>query len=296
MTSNNNTQRMGELLRALFEILEAHPDGMRARDALRALQEKVELTPYEEGEYSSGGKRFDKMVRFATIACVKAGWLVKEKGIWTLTEAGKEAYRRYSSPTTFYRQARLQYQAWRKAAKADATSTAGDEEETAQNAAITFEEAEEWAWAEIERYLTHMPPYEFQRLVASLLKAMGYHVSWISPPGKDGGLDIVAWNDPLGTRPPRIKVQVKRTQQAVDVVTLRSFMAVLGDSDVGLFVSTGGFTRDAQREARAQRNRQITLVDLQRLFSLWVEYLEKMDTEARELLPLKPIYFLAPEG
>jgi uncharacterized protein with gpF-like domain len=63
-----------------------------------------------------------------------------------------------------------------------------------------------------------MPPYEFQELVADLLRAMGYHVAWIADAGKDGGIDIVAYNDPLGTRLPRIKVQVKRhNAQKIDV-------------------------------------------------------------------------------
>jgi hypothetical protein len=39
---------------------------------------------------------------------------------------------------------------------------------------------------------------------------MGYHVSWIAPPGKDRGIDVLAWTDPVGTKPPRIKVQEKR--------------------------------------------------------------------------------------
>lgn len=64
---------------------------------------------------------------------------------------------------------------------------------------ITFEQAEEQAWSEIEQYLRAMNPYDLQELVASLLRAMGYHVSWIAPPGKDGGIDILAWSDPLGT-------------------------------------------------------------------------------------------------
>ena len=140
-----------------------------------------------------------------------------------------------------------------------------------------------------------MNPYDFQKLVASLLKAMGYHITWISPPGKDAGVDVLAWNDPLGTKPPRIKVQVKREQNAVNVSVLRSFMALLGDNDVGIFVCTGGFTKDAQEEARTQQSRQVTLVDLERLFELWVEHMEKLDQEARDLFPLKPIYFLSPE-
>jgi restriction endonuclease Mrr len=87
-----------------------------------------------------------------------------------------------------------------------------------------------------------MPPYDFQELVAELLKAMGYHVAWVSPPGKDAGIDIVAWVDPLGTRPPRIKVQVKRRTDKVGADGLRSFLAVIGAEDVGIYVAAGGFT------------------------------------------------------
>ena len=91
---------------------------------------------------------------------------------------------------------------------------------------------------------------------------MGYHVGWIAPPGKDGGVEILAFTDPLGTRTPRIKVQVKRQQQKVAVDGLRSFLALLGNDDVGIFVNAGGFTKDASDEARSQTTRRVTLIDL----------------------------------
>ena len=125
---------------------------------------------------------------------------------------------------------------------------------------------------------------------------MGYHVSWTAPPGKDGGIDIVAAGDPLATQPPRIKVQVKRQGQSVNVDGLRSFMALLHDTDVGIFVSVGGFTKDAADEARKQERRKVTLLDSEALFRLWIDYYDKLDDEARRLLPLRRIYFLAPEG
>lgn len=287
-------QRTGELLRKLFDILLSHPEGTRAQDALSALQMGVQLTEYEKGEFASGGGlRFEKIVRFATIDLVKAGWMVKDKGRWSVTEEGKRAYHEYKSPEQFYRTAQRLYWEWRR--NQTERSVKVEEEVGEKKAAITYEEAEEQAWGEIEEYLRNMPPYEFQKMVAALLKAMDYHVSWIAPPGRDGGIDILAWNDPLGTKPPRIKVQVKREQNSVNVAVLRSFMALLGDNDVGIFVSTGGFTRDAEEEARTQQSRQVTLINLERLFELWVEHIAKLDEEARDLFPLKPIYFLAPE-
>jgi len=138
-----------------------------------------------------------------------------------------------------------------------------------------------------------MNPYDLQNLVAALLKAMGYHVSWVSPPGPDKGIDILAHTDPLGTTNPRIKVQVKRHENAVAVDGLRSFMALLGDQDVGIFVSTGGFTPAAEQEARTQEKRKITLLDLEKLFDLWVLHYSKLTETDKRLLPLKPVHYIA---
>ncbi|MEO5617209.1 MAG: restriction endonuclease [Candidatus Eisenbacteria bacterium] len=124
---------------------------------------------------------------------------------------------------------------------------------------------------------------------------MGYFVEWVSPPGPDRGIDIVAHADPLGVRGPRIKAQVKRRADKIAADGVRGFMALLGDSDVGLFVSTGGFTRDAEDEARRQEKRRIMLVDLKRLIKLWAEHYDRIEQKERRLLPLRPVYCLAPD-
>jgi restriction system protein len=297
-------RRTGEFLRELFRILMAKPQGLQASEALQTLAQNVTLTTYETDNYESGGRRFEKIVRFATVDCVKAGWLFKEKGIWTITDEGRKAYAEISDPEAFYKRALKLYYEWRATqpdtdtASPTATSEADPigSDNTAKAVGITFEEAEEHAWVEISAYLRAKNPYEFQDLVADLLRAMGYHVSWVSPPGKDGGLDILAWPDTLGTRSPRIKVQVKRQQVAVNVDGLRSFMALLGDDDVGLFVCTGGFTKDAETEARTQEKRRVNLIGLDKLFDLWVEHYDKLTDQARRQLPLRPIQFLSPDG
>ena len=146
-------------------------------------------------------------------------------------------------------------------------------------------------------FQSHRRTAELQDLVADLLKAMGYHIAWKSPQGKDGGLDIVAYTDPLGTRLPRIKVQVIRHNvKKLDVDGLGSFMAVLGENDAGLFVSTSRFTRDGEDESRKQEGRKITLIGLDKFFDLWVEHSGKLDDAARRRFPLQPIYFLAPSS
>jgi restriction system protein len=290
-------RRYGEFLRKLFEVLMKQPDGLQARDAIQAVESQVTLTEYERGEYESGGRRFDKMLRFATLDTVKAGWLLKSKGRWSVTEEGRAAYQTYRDPEAFARRALQLYNEWRRSQPAAEAEDVGDgtNDASAKAITVTYEQAEEQAWSEIERHLASMPPYEFQELVAALLRAMGYHVGWVAPPGRDGGIDVLAFNDPLGTRLPRIKVQVKRQQSKVAVDGLRAFMAVLGAEDVGIFVNAGGFTRDAEDEARLQQTRRVTLLDLERLIDLWTEHYAKLDDVSRRLLPLQPIYFLAPE-
>jgi len=287
-------RRSGELVRGVFGVLLEHPEGLQAKEVLASVEKRVPPTEFERSDYPNrpGVRRFEKIVRFATIGAVKAGWLIKEKGVWSLTNAGKVGYEKFKDPEDFLRETHRLYRVWKQG------QSEGEEEEEAEapEAAATLEEAEESAWGEIQEHLEAMNPYDFQRLVAGLLEAMGYHVAYVSPPGPDRGIDIIATTDPLGMTGPRIKVQVKRRADRVHVDGLRAFMAVLASDDVGLFVSTGGFTKDAEDEARSQEIRRITLVDLKRLFDLWVEHYDKIEESARRLLPLKPIYYLLPEA
>lgn len=291
--------RQGELLRAVFAELLDHPDGLPGRDVMDGMARRVPLTDYELGHYASSPEvpRAYKATRFMTINCVKAGWLVKTKGRWTLTEDGVTAYHQFPDPADFLRESSRLYREWRASQQDRVVEPPQDDDidevDEREAASTAFEEAMERAWLQVRDHLMGMDAYDFQDLVAALLKAMDYHVSWISPPGPDRGLDILAFTDPLGATGPRIKVQVKRRQDKTSADGLRSFMAILGPGDVGIYISAGGFTSDAEREARSQENRRITLIDLERLYDLWVEFSDKLSEQEQSLLPLKPVYYLA---
>ena len=145
-------RRTGEFLRELFKILMATTDGMRASEALQLLASRFTLTPYEADNYESGSRRFEKIVRFATVDCVKAGWLVKDKGIWSITDEGRAAHAELTDPEAFYKRACKLYAEW-KAAQPDAepsTATGGsaavsveDVENTAKAVSVTLELAPE---------------------------------------------------------------------------------------------------------------------------------------------------------
>jgi restriction system protein len=301
--SNISGRRVGELQRGVFKILLDQAEGLPAKEIISQMEQVVPPTEFEKSDYPKhpGTRRFGKMIRFATIATVKAGWLVKEKGRWYLTDEGKNAYNLYKDPDDLRREAGRLFAQWADKQPKEATDSSEEFQEeigtteSVADAATTLEEAEETARTQIEEYMASIKPFDLQNLVAALLRAMRYKVSWISPPGPDQGLDILAYNDALGSSGPRIKVQVKRRADKINVDGLRAFVGILGEHDVGIFVSTGGFTSDAEREARnSKETRRLTLIDLKKLVELWIEHYDEVSESDKQLLPLRPIYYLAP--
>ena len=285
-------KRAGQLVRKVFEILSRHPEGLAAHQVLTQVEQELPPTEFERSFYASqpNVRRFEKIVRFHTIAPVKAGWMTKDKGSWAITDAGRKAYAEHSDPAEFTREADRLYRQWRR----EQPESEDEAEAEVPGPSTTLEEAEESAWSLVEAYLGKMNPYDFQALVAGLLRGMRYHVSWFAPAGPDKGVDIIAHADPLGIDRGRIKVQVKRRADKIAVAEMRSFLALLADEDVGIFVTTAGFSPDAEAEARHQERRRIMLLDAKRLFDLWVQHYDNIPEVQRRLLPLRPVYFLAP--
>lgn len=133
---------------------------------------------------------------------------------------------------------------------------------------------------------------DMQELVGALLRAMGYKTE-ISPDGADRGKDIVASPDGFGFEQPRIVVEVKhRPGEKMDAPALRSFVGGRHKDDRGLYVSTGGFTKDAKYEAD-RSNIPLKLMTLEDLARAVIENYEEFDSDGRALLPLKRLYWPA---
>ena len=123
---------------------------------------------------------------------------------------------------------------------------------------------------------------------------MGYYTPFVAPQGKDGGVDVIAYRDPLGAVSPRIKVQIKHRESPASVQEVRQLIGLLQKGgDVGMFVSSGGFTSDAKSTARGSHV-HVELIDLDRFISMWQEFYEKLTDEDKSLLPLRPLFFYAP--
>lgn len=132
-------------------------------------------------------------------------------------------------------------------------------------------------------------PDEMEELVASILRAMGYKAK-VSPKGPDRGVDVIASPDGLGLTQPRIKAEVKHRNGSMGAPAIRSFIGALREGDSGLFISTGGFTREARYEAE-RSTFSLTLVDLDDLADLIVSHYQNFDLEGRAIVPLVRIYW-----
>ena len=132
---------------------------------------------------------------------------------------------------------------------------------------------------------------EMQELVAGLLRGMGYKTI-ISPKGSDRGRDIQASPDGLGLEDPRIVVEVKHRSGQMGSKEVRSFITGVGHGSKGLYVSTGGFSKEAKYEADRSTT-PITLIDIDMLVGLLVQYYDNLDTDTRALVPLIKIYWPA---
>jgi restriction system protein len=299
MNQPKTVDRGVALIKFVLEILKTKSEGMRPQDIYREIEAKIPLDVFDtETMKGSGLPRWRAALHFHSVAASKAGFLVKSDGRWSVTDEGQKVAG--LDRDDLKRLLRSRYREWRwgtkKAERAGIEPPPIQEDsEPAQSVSVLFEDAREKARAEIDPYLDTLGPYEFQDLVAALLESMGYSTPVVAAPGVDGGTDILAYLDPLGTRTPHIRVQIKHRDQAAireEVAALRGI--IRADREVGLFVSSGGFTRDARREA-GHGSTHIELVDLDRFLELWLQHYDRIPEAKRARLRLEPVHFLAPE-
>jgi restriction system protein len=278
-----------------FKILKEEGGHLPGKDVIDKVAQRVEFNDWENTILEKTGNiRWKSIFHFFSIDCIKAGYLRKAKGIWYLTPEGDQALKRFNS-IELLDSVSAAYRKWRAENKPElkheeAIGELGDREQIQK---ANLDQIEEQAIAGIKDYINAKNPYEFQDLVAALLRAMGYHTPFISPKGKDGGIDIIAYQDPLGMKTPRLKIQVKHYPQTpISADAIRSLKGLVNTGDeVGLFVTSGRFSPDAERFAR-EANVHVKLIDGEELISLWQQFYGQLSDDDKYLLPLHSIYFL----
>lgn len=175
---------------------------------------------------------------------------------------------------------------------ADTDDEDGEEEVDVTPALRNIEEDAE---DQISQYLLRRyRGHDMARLVEAVLQAEGYHTR-LSPPGPDGGVDILAGRGGLGLDGPRLCVQVKSSESPADVRVLRELQGSMQTfkADQGLLVSWGGLNGPADREAR-HNHFSVRVWDSKELLRAVFRNYERLPADLQAELPLKKVWALVP--
>ncbi len=277
---------------ACLKALAAAPGGqMRRRDLLKAIEQAVTLDTWAlEGLQVSGVPRWHKIFGFSSVGLGKAGWVVKERGIWRITSEGRAFIQQTWTAAQYLFELTSRYDAWKSSQIAPTvpSPSMAPADENERNGALiladpnerieqTLNFAHEALAAELISTIKSCDPEFFERLVVKLLLKMGYGGSRqeagqaVGRSG-DGGIDGVINEDRLGLD--AIYMQAKRWEGSVGEGPIRDFKGALDAKGAhkGVFITTSTFTPAAMEAARNSRSYRIVLIDGAKLAQLMIEH------------------------
>lgn len=153
----------------------------------------------------------------------------------------------------------------------------------------TIQKSEEF----VEDRLARLTPPQFEELVGGLMRAMGYRTRYLGD-GRGGGARLQASPDGLGLQPPRLCVGVTHQPGTpLGGADMRAFLAERRGCEQVIYVSSGGFGREARQEID-KAGAPATLITLPQFRELLVQYYNQLEDGARQLLPLRHVYWPVP--
>ena len=183
------------------------------------------------------------------------------RGVWAITEAGRQI----GSSDEALELARSQRKGYRSGLRG-APAQAVDADESAGGATS----GDSWQ-ADLLEVLRRIEPSAFERLCQRLLREHGFTRVEVTGRSGDGGIDGTGVLR-LNLLSFHVNYQCKRYAGSVGPGAIRDFRGALaGRADKGLFITTGRFTREAEREAVREGAMAIDLIDGEQLCQLLKE-------------------------
>ncbi len=142
----------------------------------------------------------------------------------------------------------------------------------------------ELAKAVTER-IFNLDPEEFEHFITQLLTLVGFEATTTQLVG-DKGVDVIGTLNPEGLTNITLKAQVKRVRGNIGIQDIQRLRGTLGPDEHGVFITTGGFTKQSQNEAQAEGRKPIALVDREALIDLIFEYYDELDEKYKQLFSL----------
>ncbi len=215
-------------------------------------------TAERDRELKSGGNAAENEVAWARNNLRAAGLIDgSTRGIWRLTELGWKTHLTLEQAREIGRHDKI------------VGRQAPDESEPPEDDAEQHHgDATQQSLSLIET-IRELPPRGFERLCQRILRELGFAEVVVTGRSGDGGIDghgVLKVNELVSFQ---VLFQCKRYQGSVNSGEIRNFRgAMSGRTDLGIFLTTGLFTSDAQREAVRDGVPTIELVDKDRLIAL----------------------------
>lgn len=133
---------------------------------------------------------------------------------------------------------------------------------------------------------TDLKGFPFEPFMADLFRAMGYRAK-TTRSTRDDGVDIIAHRDELGIEPPILKIQVKVVDANIGADCVKAFYAMVQERDVGIFVTTGGYSASVTNFASTKGN--LKLMSGLELVELIQKYYDGLDLKYRKQIPLRRV-------
>lgn len=200
----------------------------------------------------------------------------RSRGVWTITEIGRRI-RTEGEVRELIRRYRIQRNQERRARNAKADVEDATEEQDWQGALLNI--------------VRRLGPDAFERLCQRVLRESGFIKVEVTGRSGDGGIDgagvlrvnLISFH---------VRFQCKRYTGSVGAPEIRDFRgAMVGRADKGLFITTGGFTREAEREAVRDGAPAIDLIDGIELCTLLRDLGLGVETETVEVIKPRSEFF-----
>lgn len=260
----NRYELQDSVLRALNQLGGSGTNEEIYEKVIEILKLPAEIIDLPHGKGEAGRTALDYEMAWAKTYLKNAGKIAaRTRGVWTLLRISDEAF-----------------------------TPKPDEVKKQKENPVPDEEA----WKDtLHRVLTQvLTPKGFERLIQRMLRESGFVQVEVTGQNGDGGIDgrgIVRLNGFLTFH---VFFQCKRYAGAVGVEKIRDFRGAMeGRADKGLFITTGYFTREAEKEATRDGARPIELVDGEHLAEKLRELRLGLKVEAIEHVSIDENWFKA---
>ena len=203
------------------------------------------------------------------------------RGVWTITDRGRDVHTEEQARELVRntRASRYKIKKARDANRPELATTDADDDQDWEDVLLGI--------------LRSMVPDAFERLCQRILRESGFTRVEVTGRSGDGGIDgagvlrvnLISFH---------VRFQCKRYSGSVGAREIRDFRgAMVGRADKGLFITTGAFTREAQREAVRDGAPAIDLLDGSELCALLKDLALGVNTKTVQEITPEPEFFEA---